>query len=99
MLLLYLIGRVAYPEEVAAIVNLLSEEASFVNGTTVPIDGGWSVLASDPQGAECRGAGSRTMDHRRVFESRIEERPTRQRWPGYSRGHGDGVSWVGGSRA
>jgi NAD(P)-dependent dehydrogenase (short-subunit alcohol dehydrogenase family) len=47
---LHPIGRVARPEEVAAvIVNLLSDEASFVSGATVPVDGGRTVLGHDPE--------------------------------------------------
>jgi NAD(P)-dependent dehydrogenase (short-subunit alcohol dehydrogenase family) len=43
------LGRVARPEEVAAtIVHLLSDEASFVTGATVPVDGGRTVLAHEP---------------------------------------------------
>jgi NAD(P)-dependent dehydrogenase (short-subunit alcohol dehydrogenase family) len=47
---LHPVGRVGRPEEVAAVVaHLLSAEASFVNGATVPVDGGRSVQARDPE--------------------------------------------------
>lgn len=47
---LHPLGRVALPEEIAAtIVHLLSHDASFINGATVPVDGGRSVLARDPE--------------------------------------------------
>jgi NAD(P)-dependent dehydrogenase (short-subunit alcohol dehydrogenase family) len=50
MRLLHPLGRVAHPEEIAAaIVYLLSDEASFINGASVPVDGGRSVLARDPE--------------------------------------------------
>jgi NAD(P)-dependent dehydrogenase (short-subunit alcohol dehydrogenase family) len=51
MRLLHPIGRVGRPEEVAAaaVVHLLSEDASFINGATVPVDGGRSVLGQDPE--------------------------------------------------
>src|SRR4051794_13581686 len=43
-------GRVARPQEIAAaIAHLLSDDASFVNGATVPVNGGRSVLAHDPE--------------------------------------------------
>ncbi|MEV5408744.1 SDR family oxidoreductase [Thermopolyspora sp. NPDC052614] len=47
---LHPLGRVARPDEVAAVIaRLLSDEMSFVNGATVPVDGGRSVLAQDPE--------------------------------------------------
>ncbi|RFU40875.1 SDR family oxidoreductase [Actinomadura logoneensis] len=47
---LHPLGRVALASEVAAAVAyLLSDEASFITGATVPVDGGRSVLAQDPE--------------------------------------------------
>ena len=44
------LGRVARAGEVAAAVAwLLSDDAGFVNGATLPVDGGRSVLARDPE--------------------------------------------------
>jgi hypothetical protein len=38
----------------AAIAHLLSQDASFINGVTVPVDGGRSVLARDPEALPSR---------------------------------------------
>jgi NAD(P)-dependent dehydrogenase (short-subunit alcohol dehydrogenase family) len=47
---LHPLGRVGTPAEVAAVVaHLLSDDASFVNGAIVPVDGGRSVLGLDPE--------------------------------------------------
>ena len=44
------LGRVARPDEIAAtIAVLLSDDASFVSGATVPVDGGRTVLAHEPK--------------------------------------------------
>jgi NAD(P)-dependent dehydrogenase (short-subunit alcohol dehydrogenase family) len=50
MRLLHPLGRVGRPQEIAAaIAHLLSDETSFINGATVPVDGGRTVLARDPE--------------------------------------------------
>jgi NAD(P)-dependent dehydrogenase (short-subunit alcohol dehydrogenase family) len=45
-------GRVGQPEEGAsAVAFLLSDEASFINGAILPVNGGRSALGQDPEEA------------------------------------------------
>ena len=50
---LHPIGRIGRPEEVAdAVAYLLSDDASFITGVTLPVDGGRSILGLDPEARE-----------------------------------------------
>jgi NAD(P)-dependent dehydrogenase (short-subunit alcohol dehydrogenase family) len=47
---LHPIGRIGRPEDVAgAVAYLLSQEAGFITGVTLPVDGGRSILGLDPE--------------------------------------------------
>ncbi len=47
---LHPLGRVGHPKEVAsAVAYLLSEDAGFINGAILPVDGGRSALGRDPE--------------------------------------------------
>jgi purine-cytosine permease-like protein len=49
---LHPLGRAGRPREVAdAVRYLLSDEASFINGAIIPVDGGRSALGLDPEQA------------------------------------------------
>jgi NAD(P)-dependent dehydrogenase (short-subunit alcohol dehydrogenase family) len=44
----HLLGRVAHPEEVAnAVMFLCSDEASFITGTDICVDGGYSAMGPE----------------------------------------------------
>jgi NAD(P)-dependent dehydrogenase (short-subunit alcohol dehydrogenase family) len=53
MRMIHPLGRVGTAPEVASVIaHLLSDESAFVTGATVPVDGGRSVLARDPEAHE-----------------------------------------------
>jgi NAD(P)-dependent dehydrogenase (short-subunit alcohol dehydrogenase family) len=50
---LHPLGRIGRPDEVAAAVAyLLSDDAAFINGAVLPVDGGRSAQGQDPEARE-----------------------------------------------
>jgi NAD(P)-dependent dehydrogenase (short-subunit alcohol dehydrogenase family) len=50
-------ARFALPEDVAAAIAFLAQEDSFVNGVSLPVDGGWTADNSwDTLRLKTRGA-------------------------------------------
>jgi meso-butanediol dehydrogenase/(S,S)-butanediol dehydrogenase/diacetyl reductase len=48
------LGRIARPEEIASVIAFLaSDEASFVNGVNLPVDGGLTLLRGSTTTPQC----------------------------------------------
>jgi len=58
-----LLGRLGTPDDVAgAVAFLASDDAAFVTGTELYVDGGWTALTSLPAALRAR-CGRRAPDH------------------------------------
>ena len=56
----HMLGRLGYPVEIAGpVLFLLSDDASFITGTDLPVDGGYNGLGPEGLGANTKIAGSR----------------------------------------
>lgn len=56
----HMLGRMGHPIEVAApVLFLLSDDASFITGTDLPVDGGYNGLGPEGLGQNTKIAGSR----------------------------------------
>lgn len=56
----HMLGRMGHPIEIAApVLFLLSDDASFITGTDLPVDGGYNGLGPEGLGQNTRIAGSR----------------------------------------
>ena len=55
----HILGRMGHPVEVAApVLFLLSDDASFITGTDLPVDGGYNALGSEGLGSSTKIAGT-----------------------------------------
>jgi NAD(P)-dependent dehydrogenase (short-subunit alcohol dehydrogenase family) len=55
----HMLGRMGYPVEVAGpVLFLLSDDASFITGTDLPVDGGYNALGPEGLGQTTRIAGT-----------------------------------------
>jgi NAD(P)-dependent dehydrogenase (short-subunit alcohol dehydrogenase family) len=56
----HMLGRLGYPVEIAGpVLFLLSDDASFITGTDLPVDGGYNGLGPEGLGQTTKIAGSR----------------------------------------
>jgi NAD(P)-dependent dehydrogenase (short-subunit alcohol dehydrogenase family) len=55
----HLLGRLGEPEEIAGpVLFLLSDDASFITGTDLPVDGGYNAMGPEGRGERTKIAGT-----------------------------------------